>query len=181
MNRVSMILASTGASLLLAAPILSAQVGMAAEGQVGVTLPTGDLSRAGAEAGLSLGGELQLNFRQNLTAYLGLHRHGFSCDSDCDLDPNPRSTGLNAGLKYIFPSPADALIWGRGGIVANQLTTDRGSGSRNVGFEVGAGIDMPVAPRFYLVPNLGFVTHGAGSGITASYLTFGVGLHYHFN
>jgi len=159
----------------------AAQIGFAGEGRLGVTFPTGDLSSDGAEAGLSMGAELQMNFQTNLTAYLGLHRHGFNCDSDCEVGDSPRSTGLNAGLKYIFPSPPDVLVWGRGGLVANQLSTDSGSGPRNLGFEVGAGFDMPIAPNVYLVPNLGFVSHDAGSGMTAQFFTFGLGLHYHFN
>jgi opacity protein-like surface antigen len=181
MNRLLFLIVLGAVTTFLVAPGASAQVGFAGEGRIGVTFPTGDLSDAEAGAGLSVGAELQANFQRNLTAYLGLHRHGFSCDDDCDLGDSPRSTGLNAGLKYIFPSPQDALVWGRGGIVANQLSTDDGSSSRNIGFEVGAGIDMPVAPNFYLVPNLGFVRHGAESNFSASFLTFGVGLHYHFN
>jgi hypothetical protein len=180
MNRVLFLL---GASLCIGLAVpsdASAQVGFAGEGRVGVTFPAGDLSSEGAEAGLSVGAELQMNFQRNLTAYVGLHRHGFACDSDCDVGRNPRSTGLNAGLKLILPSPPDALIWGRGGVVANQLTTDNDSGSREIGYELGAGIDMPVAPRLYLVPNLGLVSHSAGSDFTARYFTFGVGAHYHF-
>lgn len=181
MNRLLLPMILGSVVTFLVVPTASAQVGFAGEGRIGVTFPTGDLSDAGAEAGLTVGAELQANFHTNLTAYLGLHRHGFSCDDDCDLGDSPRSTGLNAGLKYIFPSPQDALIWGRGGIVANQLSSDDISSSRSIGLEVGAGIDMPVAPNVYLVPSLGFVRHGAGSNFTASFLTFGVGLHYHFN
>ncbi len=181
MRKILVLFIFSMAPALFSAQALSAQMGVAGEGRVGITLPTGDLSGEGAEAGLALGAELQLNFQRNLTAYVGLNRHSFSCDRDCDLGPNPRSTGLNAGLKYLFPSPPDALIWGRGGIVANQLSDDRSSTSRNIGFELGGGIDMPIRPQLYLVPNLGFVSHSAGSGFTASYFTFGVGLHYHFN
>jgi hypothetical protein len=174
------------ATLVLAAfavaPTAEAQAQMlSAEGRVGVTFPTGDLSDAGAESGLGIGGELMLTFQPNLTAYVGLNRHAFSCDSDCDLGSNPRSTGLGAGLKYIFHAPGDAYAWGRGGIVAHQYADDDGSGSRNIDFELGAGIDMPVAPRIHLVPHMGFISHDAGSGVTASYLNFGVGLHYHFH
>ena len=159
---------------------LSAQVSVSGEGRVGVTFPTGDLSDAGAEAGLGIGAELMLTFRPNLTAYVGLNRHGFSCDSDCDLDGGVRSSGIGGGLKFIFPSPPDALIWARAGLVAHALSTDNGSGDRNLGFEVGTGMDMPIAPRLHLTPHLGFISHDAGAGMTASYFNFGVGAHYHF-
>ncbi|TVP54091.1 MAG: hypothetical protein EA351_13880 [Gemmatimonadales bacterium] len=167
-------------ALLLPADGLSAQVSFSGEGRVGVTFPTGDLSNAGAEAGLGFGAELMATFRPNLTAYVGLNRHGFSCGSDCDLDGGLRSSGIAGGLKFIFPSPPDALLWGRAGIVAHALSTDDTSGDRNLGFEVGAGMDMPIAPRLHMTPHLGFITHDAGSGFTASYFNFGIGAHYHF-
>jgi hypothetical protein len=157
------------------------QVGVAGEGRVGVTLPMGDLSDADAEAGLALGLELMLNFQRNVTAYVGFNRHGFSCDRDCGLGSGLRSTGFGAGIKYIFPSPADALVWGRGGVIAHQLSSDEVSGDRNLGFELGAGIDMPVGDRFYLVPHLGVLTHSLEGDARATYLNFGLGLHYHFN
>jgi hypothetical protein len=174
-------LLATSVALVGVPGLAQAQMQVSGEGRVGVTFPTGDLSSDGAEAGLGLGAELMFSFQRNLSAYVGLHRYGFACDSDCEVGRNPRSTGVGAGLKVILPSPPDALIWARGGIVANRLATDDGAGERNVGFELGTGVDMPVAPRLYLVPNLGFVSHDAGGGTTASFLTFGLGLHYHFN
>lgn len=178
------LIALVGATVLalLAHPSgAAAQVQVAGEGRVGVTFPAGDLSSDGAETGFALGAELMLNFRRNLSAYVGLNRHAFACDGECDLGPNPRSTGLGAGLKFILPGPPDAQWWVRGGLISHQLTTDDGSGPRNVGFEVGTGIDMPVRPRLSLVPHLGLLSHDAGGGTTATYVTFGLGIHYHFN
>ncbi len=156
-----------------------AQMGLAAEGRVGVTMPQGDLSDAGAEAGLSFGAELQATFRPNLTAYVGLHRYTFNCENGCALGDNPRSTGVGAGLKYIVHSPGDAFAWGRGGIVANTFGTDEGSGDREIGFELGVGVDFPVAERLYLVPNIGFISHNVGNGFDARFFTLGLGVHYH--
>lgn len=173
------ILLATGALWLLAGQEAHAQVGFAVEGRGGVTFPQGDLSDAGAEAGLSLGAELQANFRQNLTAYAGFRRNSFNCDNGCTLGSNPRSTGIAAGLKYIFHSPGDIYVWGRGGIVADKFETDLGSGDRELGFELGLGGDMPIAPRLSVVPHVGFTSQDAGSGFTASFFTLGVGLHYH--
>jgi len=169
-------------ALWLFAGEAQAQVGLGAEGRVGVTFPQGDLSDAGAEAGLSFGAEVQANFHRNLTAYLGLHRHSFNCDNGCGaLGDSPRSTGIGAGLKYIFHSPGDVLAWGRGGVVANTFGTDEGTGDREIGFELGVGADLPVAHRLYLVPNIGFVSHdtGRGSPDKANFFTLGVGVHYH--
>jgi hypothetical protein len=167
------------ASLWLFSGEAQAQMGLGAEGRVGVTFPQGDLSDAGAEAGLSFGAELQVNFHPRMTAYLGLQRHSFNCENGCTLGDNPRSTGIGAGVKYIFHNPGDVLAWGRGGIVANTLGNDSGSGDREIGFELGVGADVPVANRLYLVPNIGFVSHDAGSAFQARFFTLGLGVHYH--
>jgi hypothetical protein len=178
------ILFATGALWLLTGQEAHAQVGFALEGRGGVTFPQGDLSDGGAEAGLSLGAELQANFHRNVTAYAGIHRNSFNCDDGCTLGDDPRSTGIAAGLKYIFHSPGDIHVWGRGGIVADKLESDSdsgnlGSGDREIGFEVGLGGDMPIAPRLFLVPSVGFTRYDAGNSFTASFFTLGVGLHYH--
>ncbi len=167
------------AALWLIPASADAQVGLAAEGRLGVTLPQGDLSDAGAEAGLTYGAEVQATFRPNLTAYLGLHRHTFNCENGCLLGNNPRSTGVGLGLKYVVHSPGDAWAWGRGGIVANTFGNDEGTGDREIGFELGVGVDLPVADRLYLVPNIGFISHDAGGGSNASFFTLGLGAHYH--
>jgi hypothetical protein len=176
--RGSMILAA-GALWLLAGQDAHAQQGLAVEGRAGVTFPVGDLADAGAESGLSLGAELQVNFHQNLTAYVGFHRNSFNCDDGCTLGSNPHSTGLAAGLKYILHSPGDIFVWGRAGVVADKFETDAGSGDREIGFELGVGGDMPIATRLYLVPNIGFTRYGTGGDFTASFFTLGIGVHYH--
>jgi opacity protein-like surface antigen len=157
----------------------SAQVGLGVEGRAGVTFPQGDLSDAGAEAGLSLGAEVQANVHRNVAIYVGFHRHAFSCDDDCTLGENPRSTGLAGGLKYIFHSPGDVLAWARVGAVANTFGNDDSTGDREVGFEVGAGFDLPVASRISLVPSIGFIVHDAGTNFRANFFTLGLGVQYH--
>jgi hypothetical protein len=176
-------IALAAASLWLFPGEAQAQMGLGAEGRVGVTFPQGDLSDRGAEAGLSFGAELQANFHPRMTAYLGLQRHSFNCDNDCTLGDNPRSQGIGAGLKYIIHNPGDVLAWARGGVVAHTYSNDERTGDREIGFELGVGADLPVAERLYLVPNIGFVSHNAGSGFgalsKANFFTLGVGVHYH--
>jgi len=178
--RAGTLLVATGLFALMSAPI-AAQTSFAVEGRAGVTFPHGDLSDAGAESGLTLGAELMATFRPNLTAYLGLHRHAFSCEGSCALGSSPNSTGIGAGLKYILHSPGDAHVWGRGGLVANVFGSDDGSSDRKIGFEAGVGADMPIAHRLSLVPNIGYISHGTEGNFTASFFTLGVGLHYHLN
>jgi hypothetical protein len=179
------LVASTGllftTLLLLFASDVQAQGSIGVEGRAGVTFPQGDLSDAGAESGLSFGVEVLAGIQRNLTAYVGAHRHAFNCEDACRLrlGNNPTSTGVGAGLKYIVQSPGDVLTWVRGGVIAQTLESETRSSSREIGFELGIGADLPVAPRFYLVPNLGFLSHDGGGGVTASFFTFGLGAHYH--
>lgn len=178
--RACTILLATGLLSVIPARI-EAQMSFAIEGRAGVTLPQGDLADAGAESGLTVGAELLATFNPNLTAYLGLHRHAFSCEGSCTLGSSPTSTGIGAGLKYIFHSPGDAHVWGRGGLVANALGSDNGSSDRKIGFEAGFGADLPIAERLSLVPNVGYLSHDAGGDFTVSFFTLGVGFHYHLN
>jgi len=156
-----------------------AQVGIGVEARAGATFPQGDLSDAGAEAGLSFGAELHVNFQRNLTAYAGFHRHAFNCDDGCTLGDDPRSTGVAAGLKYIIHAPGDALAWARGGVVANTFESSLGSSDREIGFELGVGADMPIGARLYLVPNIGFISHSTGNSVKANFFTLGLGAHVH--
>jgi hypothetical protein len=177
--RRGFMLLTAGVLWSLATQEAQAQQGLGVEGRVGVTFPQGDLSDAGAEAGLSLGAELHLNIHRNLTVYGGFHQNRFNCDDGCTLGSSPTSTGLAGGLKYIFHTPGDILLWGRAGVVADKFETDDGSLDREVGFELGLGGDMPVAPRLYLVPNIGFTRFDTGGGFTAAFFTLGIGVHYH--
>jgi hypothetical protein len=173
-----LILLAAGALWLLAGQDAQAQMGIGVEGRAGVTLPLGDLSDAGAESGLSLGAELHLNFHRNMTLYAGIHRNSFNCEDTCTLGSDPQSTGLGAGLKYLFHSPRDILLWGRAGVVADKFESGLGSGDREIGFELGVGGDMPIAERLYLVPNLGFTQYSTDSDFSVSFFTLGIGVHY---
>lgn len=169
------------ASLALPSGAAHAQMSYALEGRLGVTFPAGDLSDADAEAGLAAGVEFMLNFHPRATAYVGLNRHAFSCDDDCDLGSGLRSSGVAGGLKFILHNPGDALWWARGGLIGHKLSSDDGSSDRKLGFEVGSGIDMPITHRFYIVPHLSVLSHSTETDFTATYFVFGVGGHFHLN
>jgi hypothetical protein len=175
------------------AEVASAQLGVSLEGRMAAVVPTGDLSDMGAEIGLGLGLEFMVSLRNDLTAYLSLSRHEFGCpDDDCVFNGDVRSTGFGTGIKYIFPSPRTALLWGRAGIISHELSTTNASGPRDFGFELGAGVDIDVARRLAIVPHVSFVNHTAGPGatvppplrddpLTSRYLTVGLAAHLHFH
>lgn len=165
-------------ALLVPAEEAGAQAGVSAQARTGVTFPMGDLSDAGAESGIMFGGELLLHLNPTFAGYLGFNRHGFECEEECDLGESPRSSNLTAGIRMVFPSPADALLWARGGVISGQYATDQQSYDRNTGFEAMAGIDMLLGQGIFLVPQLGYHQHGGPGPMETTFLSFGVGVHY---
>ncbi len=159
----------------------AAQVAVSGDARVGITFPLGDLAGDELEAGLGLGLSGNVHLRSDLRLYTGLNHHSFRCAEGCfQLGTNPSSTGLSAGLQYRFLSPQEATWWVRAGGVAHRFSSDVVSGDWNVGLEASAGIDMPLGDTYQLTPHVGIVNHGLPSGLTAQYLTFGLGLHRQF-
>lgn len=164
--------------LLAPAEEAGAQVAVSAEARTGVTFPMGDLSDADAESGLMFGGELLLHLNPTFAGYLGFNRHGFEWDDEVERSDSPRSNSLAAGIKMVFPSPADALLWVRGGLISGQYADDEITADRAVGFEARAGIDMLLGQGLFLVPQLGYHQHGGPGASETTFLSFGVGVHY---
>jgi len=151
-----------------------------AEGRLNVTVPTGDLSDMQAESGLGVGADVFYTFIPNMSAFAGLSRHAFNC-TGC---PDITSTGLDAGVKFVFGSTRRAMPWARGGIMLHKADFGDVESDRTLGAEIGAGIDLRVADRLYIVPALRFHTYPAdlpgGSEVDMKYLTIGLGGHVHF-
>lgn len=172
------LLATTGFLWIGGAQDASAQVGISVEGRLAVTVPVGRFADDDPDTGLATGGEVAVHWSSPFSAYVSFSRHTFNCEADCLLDDEFRSTGVGAGVRYVFPSPADALLWTRAGLVGRRSTLGAASGDVELGFELGAGIDMLVARELYVVPHLAYQAHDGPQGLRASYFTFGAGLNY---
>lgn len=159
---------------------VTAQLGLSAEARVGATVPVGDFTDANQETGLGIGAELGLHFNPTFSGYLSFSRHAFGCEDSCALGDEPRSTGVGAGVRVAFPSPADALLWTRAGVTGRRWSGGPVEGDTEWGFELGAGIDLLVARDIFVVPHVAYVSHDAPQGFRASYLSLGAGLHYRF-
>lgn len=162
----------------LATDELHAQLGISVEGRMAVTVPVGTFAEDDPETGLATGGEVALHLNPSFSTYVSFSRHTFACDTDCLLDDDFQSTGLGAGIRYVFPSPADALLWTRAGVVGRSSSIGGTSGGTELGFELGAGVDVLVARDLYVVPHLAYLSHDGPQGLQASYFTFGAGLSY---
>jgi hypothetical protein len=173
MCRAAKIVLLTG-FLVLAPAALSAQ--LSAEGRLGAALPTGHLSDSFAEVGYSLGLELDWRFMHLLSVYAGLSRDHFGCLGACD---GPTSFGFQAGLRFRVIGDGRVQPWLRAGLIGQSLDTDRRS-DLGLGFEVGAGTDIPLSARLSLVPAAHFRRYPAdwdgAQGLTARYFMIGLGL-----
>jgi hypothetical protein len=172
----------------------------------GGAFPTGDFSNSeasstttidaaksgfgyGLDAGLSLG---------LIGIYAGFDHINFDCESStCNADGKYRLQGVTAGIRLRLPGSAFVHPWVKGGVTFNELKGGYGSSSqelttdRNPGYEIGAGLDIPILRVFSLYPQARYVGQNFKydiPGVTntssspeakANYLTFDLGLSVH--
>jgi hypothetical protein len=172
----------------------------------GGAFPTGDFSNSeassttaidaaksgfgyGVDAGLSLG---------VLGIYAGFDHINFDCESNtCNSDGKYKLQGVTAGLRLRLPGSAFIHPWVKGGVTFNELKGGYGSSTqelttdRNPGYEIGAGLDIPILGVFSIYPQARYVGQNFKydiPGVTntstspeakANYVTFDVGLSIH--
>ncbi len=152
-----------------------------------------DAARTGFGYGLDAG--LQTGM---LGVYSGFDHINFDCQSlSCNTDGKYRLQGLAVGLKLVPPGMSGFHPWVKGGVTFNELQGGYGSGhtelttDRKPGFEIGAGIDIPILGLLNLTPqaryvgqNFNYKVPGVTSTATSdnqgvNYLTFDLGLSVH--
>lgn len=152
----------------------------ALEGRVGSALPTGELTTTplpNQTAGISFAADAMYSFNPRWTAYAGMTRQSFNCDG-CTTDID--DTGFNGGLKYLINRDGPALLWVRGGILANRASVDGMNSDWGVGVDSGVGIDWLVSHRLAVVPAVRVSSYNSGA-LSLTYFTVDLGLHLHLN
>jgi hypothetical protein len=145
----------------------------------------------GLDAGLSLG---------PLGIYAGFDHINFDCESNtCNSDGKYKLMGVAAGVRLSLPGKMMVHPWVKGGVTFNELQGSFGSSSttnelttdRNPGYEIAAGLDIPLLRIFSLYPQARFVGQnfkykvpGVNNTATkpeskANYMTFDLGLSVH--
>jgi opacity protein-like surface antigen len=152
------------------------------EGRAGATVPTGELSDASAQSGLSAEAEAMYTFAPNASVFAGLGIHNFDCkDEDCD---EISSSGFQGGLKYLFAQSGAATPWLRGGVLVQSADVGDADSDTGLGFEAGGGIDLAVNENFSVSPSLRFLRYNAnfsGPDLTMSWLSISLGAHLHLH
>ena len=155
---------------------------------------TGLLDAAKTGFGYGLDAGLQMGL---LGVYGGFDHINFDCQSlSCNMDGKYRLQGLAVGLKLVPPGLSAIRPWVKGGVTFNELEGGYGSGhttlktDRKPGFEIGAGIDIPLLGLISFTPqaryvgqNFNYKVPGVTSTTTdnqgVNYFTLDLGLSVH--
>lgn len=153
--------------LAIAAPVgLHAQTPLSVEVQAGVVIPTGDFAEDFATTGFGLGINAAYRILPMLDLYAGYSWQRFGVDDEefPDADIDVEDSGFALGARLNVPAVPGLSPWVRAGVILHELQvsgTDGGftasfTSDRALGFEVGAGLAFPVAPRVSLTPGITF-------------------------
>jgi hypothetical protein len=176
---VGLLLGLAGASMAAA----QSPIPLAVEARLGAAVPTGALADH-AETGVGVGVTATLQLVPNYGLYAGWSRTSFNL-----AEPGARAidSGFSIGLTAAYPGIFGVTPWLGSGVLIHDLDVEGvavPAGDSSVGFEVGGGIVVPVAPRVRLTPGLGFRWYNApfvgDANARISYLSAGVGLNFSF-
>jgi len=181
----------------LALPVrpVSAQSRPAVEIRGGLNLPVGDFSDppgVAAESDAGFAADLIVPVNPRFSVYGGIGRELFGCDG-CGGNDKLRTTGLEAGLKFLFRREGSVLPWLKAGAIYHKMTIRvdgvEGDSDWGLGFQAAAGADIPLGAVLSFSPALRYQTYTAkfqpfGLDFLAprndvSFLSLDLGLHIH--
>jgi opacity protein-like surface antigen len=163
----------------------SAQLPLSVEVRADAAIPTGDFADA-VNAAPSFGVNAALGLARGFAVYGGYSRTQFKLeDSDIDLVDQGFSAGVTLGI------PAARLgvqpYIGAGVLIHDLEVEDGPDLDSDLGFEVGAGVALPIAPNVRLTPGVGYRRYStqfpigpAAIETDVEYFTAGVGLNISF-
>jgi len=140
----------------------------------GAAIPTGTFSETnsgsveqflqGAAPGLGYGADAGIG-AGFLGLYASIDRIQFECVNDpCGASGRYKLSGASGGVRLGVPLFPLIKPWVKGGIVVHDLAGTPGDASgtrietiRRPGYEVGGGIDIPVAGIFSLTPQVRYI------------------------
>ncbi|MBU2644352.1 porin family protein [bacterium] len=152
---------------------------------------TQDLGDADLKKGTGLEGSVAYRLAQHVSAYLGWGWTHFSADqSFAGTDVDFEETGYRFGMEYNHPlgnSKSNYMI--QAGGIYNHIETENakrditGDSGHGFGWQVGAGLGIPLGDRWHLRPSLRYSSlsreidiHGNKTAVDLTYLSAGIGL-----
>jgi hypothetical protein len=140
--------------------------------RVGAGIPTGTFAETrqgtsddgflrGANAGLGYG--LDAGFGAGPLGFYGSYdRIDFGCDRSSCAGGKYKLSGVSAGVRMGVPLVPIIKPWVKAGITFHEIATTGSGGTsvktdRRPGYELGAGVDIPVMILFSLTPQVRYV------------------------
>jgi opacity protein-like surface antigen len=182
-----------GLVALLAVP-LQAQTPLSLEVRAGMGVPVGDFAEDNSP-GIGLGGNLIYRMTPMIDLYAGYSWQQFGEQTEWEWDGTVQwsSSGFAAGARLHLLDMTGVRPWIGAGVIAKQLSlrvtwddelegpssgTTTETTDYSIGFEVEAGLELPVGSRFSLTPAVGFrrYTPSKGEWAAASAVSY-VGVH----
>jgi opacity protein-like surface antigen len=165
---------------------------LAVEGRVGAGFPTGDFGEDDdVGTGLGFGADAVLRVLPLVNVYGGWERYSFDGKGESN-GTNVTDSGIRAGAQLSIPV---GMVTGfspfvSAGLLYNRTSAEATEGSASLkftsdwklGYELGAGISVPVAPALSVVPAVRYRSHDVsfsdleGFSGTISYLSVEAGL-----
>jgi hypothetical protein len=192
------------APLTIHAQAAAAPSRLALEITADAAFPTSKLGNAKLGTGVGLGGNVQLRLQQHLQAYAGWeYQHFQTSELSAAEDIDVEETGYTFGLRFAHPFSSEATAspsgratpgyWLRAGGLVSHLELENEAGDivgdtgHGLGWEVGAGVLVPLGNRLSLTPGARFrslgrdLTFGPTTrSVTLAYVTATVGLVIRF-
>ena len=159
----------------------------------GLDLPTGDLGLLPLNPGPGFEASVGYRFHEHLWVYAGWGWHQFTTD-EAEADIDLEQTGYTFGARFEHPFRDDGTaafrIFGGGTWehveledADGQIRADSGHG---LGFDVGAGLALPIGRDWRLLPGVRFrslpveLSPEGGSKADLTYVAIEVGAAYRF-
>ena len=146
---------------------------LAVEVSGGAAIPTHAFgAEDGADTGARFAASAVYSFATGVAGYAGYSQSRMACDNSFCGSGRYEGSGVNAGAELSLPRGRVARVvypWVRGGIALHTLShnahegaeTVRVTSDRAVGYEVGAGIALPLANRITFRPGVGYTSFRA--------------------
>lgn len=185
------VFAAVLAAVAASAVDASAQMGipLSVEGRLDYAVPTGDFDDA-VDEGTSIGGGVSLGIQPGLALYGTYSNTRFGVGLTSDDEPDAEDSGFSVGLTAALPGGgARVAPWVGAGAVFHTLELGgvEAGVDESVGFEVGGGVALGIAPHVRLTPGVGYRRYSTeiegllgDAELDVSYFTAGVGLNIAF-
>ena len=199
-DRTLTIVALVVSPLALAAQAPSTAARWSVEISSDAAFPTGTLGDADLNTGFGLGSNIRFRLQPHLLAYAGWEWHRFSSDQILPTETaDAEETGYSLGLRFEHPFRTESAAgrgagyWLRTGALINHIEIENEAGDivsdtkHGLGYELGAGVLLPLSERLALTPGARFrslsrdLSVGTTSNeVTLRYLSAIVGLTIDF-